>query len=206
MTKIKLCGMWRNEDIEAVNEILPDYTGFVFWEKSHRYVTKERANELKDMLDERILATGVFLDADISTVADIAEAGIIDVIQLHGHEDEEYIKELRKHTDIPIIRAFSIKGKSDPESILREAQNCPADYIMIDSGAGSGETFDWGILKDVDRPFFLAGGLSEDNVAEAIVALHPFAVDVSSGLETDKLKDPEKMKGFADAVRAAGDR
>ncbi len=206
MTKIKLCGMWRNEDIAAVNEILPEYTGFVFWEKSHRYVTKERAKELKEMLDERILATGVFLDADISTVSDIAKAGVIDVIQLHGHEDDEYIKDLRNHTDKPIIKAFSIKGKSDPESILKEAQDSPADYIMIDSGAGSGETFDWGILKDVDRPYFLAGGLSADNVVEAIGALHPFAVDVSSGLETDRVKDPEKMNGFAAAVRAAGDR
>ncbi len=197
MSKIKLCGMWQDEDIETVNELLPDYTGFVFWEKSRRYVSEERAKKLKGALDERVLAAGVFLDADIHTVEKIANAGIVDVIQLHGHEDEGYIKKLREYTDKPIIKAFVIKDKS----ILDEVMGSSADYVLIDSGAGSGKTFDWALLEDIKRPYFLAGGLSSDNVAYAIEKLEPFAVDVSSGLETDGKKDPMKMKRFVEEVR-----
>ncbi len=197
MSKIKLCGMWRDEDIETVNELLPDYTGFVFWEKSRRYVSEERAKTLKGALDKRVLAAGVFLDEEMHRVEKIANDGIIDIIQLHGHEDEGYIKRLRECTDKPIIKAFVIKDKS----ILDEVMDSSADYVLIDSGAGSGKTFDWELLEDIKRPYFLAGGLSAENVSYAIEKLDPFAVDVSSGLETDGKKDPMKMKRFVEEVR-----
>ncbi len=205
MTKIKLCGMWRPEDIEAVNMVLPEYTGFVFWEKSRRYVTKEVARELKDKLDKRVSAVGVFLDAEIKDIVELAEAGTIDMIQLHGHEDESYIKALRDYTDKPVIKAFVIKEKSLAQKTLSEAVMSSAEHILIDSGAGSGETCDWSLLKDIKRPYFLAGGLDLSNISEAIEALDPFAVDVSSGIETDKKKDADKMRKFVDAVRVAKD-
>ncbi|MBQ1548022.1 MAG: phosphoribosylanthranilate isomerase [Lachnospiraceae bacterium] len=198
MTRIKLCGLSRIDDIEAVNRILPDYIGFVFAKKSKRYVSKEKAAELKRRLDERIRAVGVFVNEDYMTVAEYLSEGLIDIAQLHGNEDDDYIDMLRRFSGKPVIKAFRISGKDD----LLTATESTADYILLDAGTGDGIAFDWSILRDMKRPFFLAGGLDTENVKDAVEMLSPFAVDVSSGIETEGVKDPEKMKAFTDIVRS----
>ena len=197
--KIKICGLTRLEDIEAANALLPDYIGFVFWERSKRNVTKEQAKGLKSRLDSRIKAVGVFVDAEIDFIADLVSCGIIDVAQLHGSEDEDYISQLRERLGgAEIIKAFNINKIES----FDEAEKSSADHIMIDSGKGSGITFDWSKLERLERPYFLAGGLSTENISEVLENIKPFAVDVSSGVETDGLKDRAKMKRFVESVRS----
>ena len=197
--KIKICGLTRLEDIEVANALLPDYIGFVFWERSKRNVTKEQARELKEKLDGRIKAVGVFVDAEIDFIADLVSCGIIDVAQLHGSEEEDYILQLRERLGgAEIIKAFNINKIES----FDEAEKSSADHIMIDSGKGSGIAFDWSKLERLERPYFLAGGLSTENISEVLASINPFAVDVSSGVETDGLKDASKMKRFVESVRS----
>lgn len=197
MTKIKFCGLRRQEDIDFANLILPEYIGFVFANKSKRYMSPEKAAVLKERLDGRIAAVGVFVNEEPLQVAELLNCGVIDMAQLHGGENEEYISELRKLTDKPIIKAFNVEDKSDISLALKST----ADYVLLDSHlAGSGTRFDWELLKNFGRPYFLAGGLDPDNVFGAVQRLKPFAVDVSSGIETGGVKDFDKMKRFA-AVR-----
>lgn len=198
MTKIKLCGLRRAEDIEAANLLKPDYIGFVFYKKSKRYISFEQARILKSML--KVKAVGVFVDENPKVVADLLEKGIIDLAQLHGSEDEAYIKTLRKLTDKPMIKAFQIKTTED----LNKAEASSADMILLDAGTGDGVSFDWDMLKSFNRPYFLAGGMSPENVRPAIEKLHPYGVDVSSGIETDGVKDIEKMREFMTNARSAG--
>ena len=195
--KIKLCGLSRPADIEAANKCKPDYIGFVFWEKSKRKVDKEKAKELKALLDCSIKAVGVFVDESIDIIKDLLDEGIIDIAQLHGSEDESYIKELKAVTDKPVIQAFQIKDKSD----IIAAMGSSADMLLLDSGQGTGSSFDWELLKEADREFFLAGGLNLSNIEGALDAITPFAVDVSSGIETDGVKDHQKMQEFVNIVR-----
>ena len=197
MTRIKMCGLRRPEDIGAVNGLQPEYVGFVFFPGSKRYVTPEAARELKAGLAPGIQAVGVFVDEAPETVARLLEEGIIDLAQLHGHEDEAYLARLRKLTDRPLIRAFRIRSEED----ALQAQASSADRILLDAGAGDGKTFDWSWLRAVTRPYFLAGGLNPENVARAVRELKPYAVDVSSGIETDGFKDIVKMRAFVRAVR-----
>ena len=197
MTGIKLCGLSRPCDIEAANVLLPEYIGFVFAEKSRRRVTFEQAAELKKLLDPGIKAVGVFVNERPETIAQLLNADIIDLAQLHGDEDGEYIKRLRALSPKPIIQAFRISGAED----LLYAAGSSADYVLLDSGAGTGTAFDWNIIRNIDRPYFLAGGLDPKNVGKAVRTLHPYAVDVSSGIETGGLKDREKMAEFTAAVR-----
>ena len=198
MTRIKLCGMTRPCDIEAANILLPEYIGFVFAEKSRRCVSGEQAAALRAALSPAVQAVGVFVREKPERVAALLNGGIIDLAQLHGGEDKSYITCLRELTDRPLIQAFRVETAAD----LARAKRSTTDYILLDHGAGgTGETFDWSLLKGFDRPFFLAGGLGPENVAEAVAALRPFAVDVSSGIETDGLKDREKMREFVEAVR-----
>lgn len=197
MTKIKLCGLTRQEDITAANVLEPDFVGFVFAPKSRRYVTAEQAKALRNHLLPSIQAVGVFVDEEPERVAALLEAGIIDLAQLHGREDEGYLERLRALTGKPIIQAFQVKTPND----LERTQSSSADYILLDSGAGTGTTFDWGLLTSVRRPYFLAGGLGPDNVVQAVRTLHPWGVDVSSGIETGGVKDFHKMAAFAAAVR-----
>ena len=197
MTKIKFCGLTGDCDIDAANELRPEYVGFVFAPKSKRYVTPERAAELKRRLAAGIKAVGVFVNDTPCHVADLLETGVIDIAQLHGSEDEEYIGHLRQLTGKPIIRAYRIKTAED----IAEAEKCTADHVLLDSGAGTGEVFDWKLIKNMKRPYFLAGGLSPGNVENAVEQLAPYAVDVSSGIETDGVKDKAKMAAFAAAVR-----
>ena len=195
MTKIKLCGISRPFDIKIINELKPDYIGFVFAPKSKRYITPEKASELKTMLNHEIKSVGVFVDEIPEKIAEMKD--IIDVIQLHGREDENYIKHLRTLTDKIIIKAFKIKDEND----IRIAEDNIADYVLLDSGEGSGRTFNWKLIKNISRPYFLAGGLNTENISSAMKELKPFAVDVSSGIETDGIKDELKMRNFVATVR-----
>jgi len=197
MTKIKLCGLSRPCDIEVANTLKPEYIGFVFASKSRRYVSPEKAVQLKQMLSKDIQAVGVFVNESVETVARLLDKNMIDIAQLHGEEDDNYIKNLRTLTDKPIIKAFRIRNDKD----IIEAQNSTADYILLDSGAGTGEVFDWVLIQNIRRIYFLAGGLGLNNIRKAINELHPFAVDVSSGIETNGVKDKEKMAEFIAAVR-----
>ena len=132
-------------------------------------------------------------------VAELLNEGIIDLAQLHGNETETYIKRLRQLTKKPLIQAFSV----DSAQAVMQAQESTADYILLDSGrGGTGTVFDWDFLKQIKRPYFFAGGLDIGNVAEAVERFHPYAVDVSSGIETDGVKDREKMRQFVTIVRS----
>lgn len=197
MTAIKMCGLSRECDIKAVNQIKPEYIGFVFFGKSRRYISPEKALELKQLLDKNIKAVGVFVDESVEKVAELLESGVIDVAQLHGHETEEYIYHLREMTKKPVIQAFRIHSHDDAEKAVKST----ADMILLDAGAGDGTVFDWSLIKNIQRPYFLAGGLDCENIAEAVRTIKPYAVDVSSGIETDGLKDIKKMTVFAMAVR-----
>ena len=223
-TKIKFCGLTRPEDIETVNELRPEYVGFVFWTRSKRNVTRQKALELRKALLPGIKAVGVFVDEEPEAVAELLSDGVIDIAQLHGNEDEKYIERLRelvrkekiaasedgvseavtesaKRIDecCAIIKAIVINSEDD----IDMAKHCSADYLLLDSGKGTGATFNWELIKNAKfgKPFFLAGGLDPENVTGALKVLSPYAVDVSSGIETDGVKDPEKMRIFADRVR-----
>jgi phosphoribosylanthranilate isomerase len=198
-TRIKFCGMRNPEDIETANEIGCDYVGFVFAKKSKRYINEETAAKLKKALSPEIKAVGVFVDEEPQTVARLLNTGVIDTAQLHGTEEEDYIRELRKLIgNKPVIKAFRIASKED----VRAANESTADLVLADAGAGEGKTFDWSLLSEMKRPYLLAGGLGPENVEEAIQEIRPYGVDVSTGIETDGIKDPEKMRKFAEIVRA----
>lgn len=197
MSKIKLCGLSRECDIEWANELKPDYIGFVFWQRSKRNVSPEKAGALKAMLSPDIKAVGVFVDEPPENIAELLSRNIIDIVQLHGSEDEEYIARLRALTDKPVIKAFLLKNEDDAE----KAEQSTADMVLVDSGTGTGRSFDWSLLKGIKRPYFLAGGLCPENIVNAIDMLSPYAVDVSSGIETNGCKDKKKMAAFVAAVR-----
>ena len=198
MTKIKLCGLSRPCDIETANRLLPEYIGFVFAPKSKRYVPPETAAALKGLLHPSIQAVGVFVREEPEQVARLLRDGIIDIAQLHGGEDAAYVRVLRRLTDRPILQAFRVDSAAD----VAAAQKSEADMILLDAGAGgTGTAFDWTLLRDIRRPYFLAGGLHPGNVREAMERLSPYAVDVSSGIETDGRKDADKMEAFMREVR-----
>jgi len=197
MTKIKLCGLTRFYDIEYINALLPEYIGFVFTSKSKRYISPEKAEQLSRILDSRITPVGVFVDENIDVISDLVKREIIDVVQLHGNENDEYTAALAKEVDCPIIKAFRIESSAD----ILMANNSSADYVLLDSGGGTGKAFDHSLIQGVTRPYFLAGGLTPENVGAAIKQLAPYAVDASSSLETDGLKDMMKMTAFVKAVR-----
>ena len=197
MTKIKLCGLSRPQDIQAANELRADYIGFVFSPGSRRYVSPRQALTLKSLLSPQIHAVGVFVYEEIEKVARLLNSGVIDMAQLHGGEDEDYIRRLRGLTGKPIIQAFRITSDRD---VLR-AESSIADHVLLDSGAGTGTTFDWALIRQIKRPYFLAEGLDIHNVKNAVDQLEPYAVDVSSGIETGGVKDPAKMAAFVAAVR-----
>lgn len=196
-TRIKLCGLRRLCDIDYANELMPEYIGFVFAKKSKRYVNPKTAKILRERLKKEIIPVGVFVDEKIEVITNLLEHHIIDAVQLHGNEDEEYINMLRQYTDCTIIKAFRVKKKED----IVFANCSSADYVLLDSGSGSGERFDWEVLRGMTRPYFLAGGLTPENVRAAIENYQPFAVDASSSLETEGYKDKERMEAFAAAVR-----
>lgn len=196
-TRLKICGLSRTSDIAYANELKPDYIGFVFAPGSRRYVTPAMAQQLKAQLANDIQAVGVFVNEPLCSIRALIEAGTIDVIQLHGDEDNAYLSALRNITDKPMIQAFRINSRQ----ALSRALASEADYILLDNGGGgTGQTFDWSLIAKIERPYFLAGGLDCNNIAEAITRFHPFAVDVSSGAETDGYKDYHKMKALIQIV------
>ena len=202
MTKIKICGLMRAEDIEAVNIAKPDYIGFVFAKGRKRTVTHETAKKLKSMLNPQIKAVGVFLDNDADEVLSLADSGIIDIIQLHGKEDSEYIRYIRSHTDKPIIKAVSVR---DEEDVL-SADKLGVDYLLLDTYkknmiGGTGEVFDWNIIPKINKPFFLAGGINNDNIRYALKC-GAYCIDISSGAETDGKKDKDKIINLVNTVRS----
>lgn len=198
--KIKLCGMYREEDIDYVNEALPDYIGFiVMFPKSHRNIDLQTALRLKKRLDPRIKSVAVSVNGDIEEFAEFANSGAADLLQLHGNETEEYIAKLRRLTDVPIIKAVKVTCPED----IEKACGLGADYLLLDSGTGSGKMFDHSLINPdkISQPFFLAGGLTPDNLTEAAENLRPFGVDLSSGIETNKIKDREKIIAAVKAAR-----
>ena len=206
MTKIKICGLSRREDIESVNMVSPDYIGFIMgFPKSHRNITIERAKILRAGLKEGIQVVGVFVDAEISMIVDACAQKVIDVIQLHGREDIRYIERLKAvlasvEVQAKIIKAIQVNSKED----LTLIKEVPADMILLDAGMGDGKLFSqeqMDLLKSVNRDYFLAGGLNPENVSELLESLHPFGVDVSSGVETEKKKDRKKIRRFVQNVR-----
>lgn len=198
--KIKLCGMFRDCDIDYANEAKPDYVGFILgFPKSHRNIDAETARQLRSRLDTGIKAVGVFVNSPETTCAEYANCGIIDVIQLHGDEDADFIRRLRELTGAPIIKAAKIRT---PEDIGR-VQALGADYVLLDNGTGTGEMFDHSLLDgaEIRQPFFLAGGLTPENLRWAAESVRPYCVDLSSGVETDRLKDREKMLEAVRVIR-----
>lgn len=199
MTLIKVCGLRRPQDAEVLNELRPDMAGLVFYPPSRRFVTRREAESIGSLLDPSIVRVGVFVDEDPRVVADLVESGIIDAIQLHGSEDEAYIRGLRGMTDAPVIKAFVVSSDTG----ISAAVSSSADMVLLDADKGSGRTFDWSILEEMDREYILSGGLDPSNVGKAVSSLHPMGVDVSSGVETGGFKDRDKMRAFVESVRRA---
>lgn len=199
MSKIKICGLTREEDIQAVNQYMPDYIGFVF-AKSKRQVSLEQAKFLKQQLSDQIQAVGVFVNEDKKEVLQLEEAGIIDVIQLHGQESEAEICLLKSWTSAPVIKAVHVESAED---ILRW-QESKADYLLLDyPGGGSGKQFDWTVIPELKKPYFLAGGIGLHNL-EAALQVKPYGIDLSGGAETDGKKDSDKIREIVQLVRNVG--
>jgi phosphoribosylanthranilate isomerase len=187
--KIKICGLFRDCDIDYVNEAKPDFIGFVF-AKSRRQVSAGWAEVMRRRLSSEITPIGVFVNESLANVAELLNNHIIEMAQLHGAENENYIRELKSLSDKPIIKAVRVLSHDDIEA----AQQTVADFLLLDNGTGgTGESFDWSLVRKVQKPFFLAGGLKADNIEQAILATGPYAVDLSSGVETDGRKDREKI-------------
>lgn len=200
-TKIKICGLTRMEDVECVNRWRPDYIGFVF-AKSRRQVTAEQAQKLKAALNPGIRAVGVFVNEEPEIIGSLCRRGIIDLVQLHGDEDEAYMRRLGEWTDAPVIRAVRVRSR---EQILK-AQETDCQYLLLDTYhpgqyGGGGETFDPALIPPLRKPWFLAGGLEGENVLEKIRRFHPFGVDVSSGVESQGRKNPGKIQEFIEKIR-----
>ncbi len=199
MSKIKICGLSRPQDIAFVNEARPDFCGFIVnVPKSRRNVSPQQVRALVKDLDPAILPVGVFVNEPMDTILSLTSDKTIALIQLHGQEDEAYIADLREKTSLPIIKAFQI---TCPQDALA-AQQSGADLILLDNGSGgTGRTFDWENLSGVTRPYMLAGGLGPENLRQAVARLHPYGVDLSSGVETGGVKDREKILQAVAAVR-----
>lgn len=197
-TKIKICGLRRPEDIQYVNRAKPDFCGFIIdFPKSHRSLTKEQVRKLVQGLDKEIVPVGVFVNPPMELAEELLQEGTIRIAQLHGQESEEQIRYLQENTGKPVIKAFKIRSEEDVQQALKSS----ADYILLDQGYGSGKTFDWGLVPKIDRPWFLAGGLTAENLPEAIERLHPWAVDLSSSVEVEGCKDEMLIRRTVEAVR-----
>jgi len=195
--KIKICGLFREDDYVTVNKTLPDFIGFVFT-KSRRMVDFQLAQKIGHKLDPKIKKVGVFVDEKIENILRLYEAEIIDMVQLHGNEDENYIEKLKSACKIEVIKAV----KAGSKTVL--AKN--ADYILFDTPdkilpGGTGRTFDWRLIPEINKPIFLAGGLNAGNIKEAINSVSPFAIDISSGAETNGHKDFQKISEIVNLVR-----
>ncbi len=201
MTKIKICGLSRERDIDAINRCQPDYVGFVMAE-SRRRVSAEMAERLKERLEPSIKTVGVFVNEDIHLITDLYTADIIDTVQLHGDEDAAYISTLKRAIPAPIIKAVRVRSRRQ----IYEAQELPADLLLLDTYSqghygGSGRSFDWSLIPVLSKRLFLAGGLNIGNIGAAIQLVSPYAIDVSSGAETDGIKDEDKIREIIAMIR-----
>ncbi len=199
MSKIKICGLFRPCDIDYVNEARPDWCGFIIdFPRSHRSVTPDQVRSLRAGLDPAIVPVGVFVDRPAEEAAALLNDGTIRVAQLHGREDAAYIAALRALAPgKEIWKAFKVRSPED----LAAAAASPADRILLDNGYGTGQSFDWSLAGSVTRPFLLAGGLTSENIPDAVARLHPYGLDLSSGVETDRLKDRDKILAAVAAAR-----
>lgn len=201
MTRVKICGLMRPEDADAVNAAGADCAGFILSAGFRRSVDAGLAARIAGRLVPDVVPVGVFVDEPPERIACIVAAGTVRAVQLHGGEDGAYIEALRAllPAGVPIAQAFKVTGPAD----VAAANESKADLVLLDAGQGTGRTFDWTNVAGVSRPYVLAGGLGPDNVARAVVQLGPFAVDMSSGVETGGVKDPEKIAHAVRAVRRA---
>ena len=213
MQKIKLCGMMKPCDIEYANRVKPDFVGFIF-ANTRRKISAAQAKQFREALDAEIPAVGVFVNEDISVITSLVQNGCIDLIQLHGEEDADYIRRLREVCDVPVIKAVKVQTVEQ----IRQAAALPVDYLLLDTYrkgvlGGTGEAFDWELLREAKivagdtaegelfgKPYFLAGGLHAGNLREA-AALGSYGLDVSSGIEADGSKDLTKMVEVMELVR-----
>ena len=190
--KVKICGLKTLEDIDYINEALPDFAGFIFAESSRR-VSFKKNKKMKSKLNKNIKSIGVFVNEKTEKIINAAEEGIIDLIQLHGNEDNNYIKEIGNKLKLPVIKAF----KAD-SNLKYNIENTIADYVLIDSCnknqfGGTGQLFDWGLIPETDKKIFLAGGLNADNIIRAIKEVNPYCLDINSGVEINGKKDRKKI-------------
>lgn len=199
MVKIKICGLKRLEDIEIVNKYRPDYIGFVFAE-SKRKVSHDLALDMKKNLSSDIVSVGVFVNAEISEILTLFDNGVIDVAQLHGNESEDYINSLKEKTNNELVIINAIEMSDDKNLLEYDKSSC--DFLLLDSGKGSGKTFDWRLIrKDLKKDFFLAGGINSGNIEKAIVEFNPYAIDLSSSVETNGFKDENKIREIMEVIR-----
>jgi len=201
MAKVKICGITNLEDALLSAKFGADALGFNFYEKSPRYISPENAREIIEKLPPETLKVGVFVNEDLEKIVEIAEIAKLDALQLHGEETPEFVRELKEKTNLEIIKAFRVLPGFKPDDVLKHN----ADAILLDAYSrhehgGTGETFDWEIAKKVRKIFpkmYLAGGLSPENIADAVSTVKPFAVDACSLLEHEKgIKNSEKVKEF----------
>lgn len=211
--KVKMCGISKVETIPAVVEAKPDYMGLVF-APSKRQVTVEQAKILIEELhkqcinhyDTKVVKTvGVFVNETLDNLVRIADTANLDAVQLHGDEDEAFIQSLKERTNVEIWKAVQIRSAADVEKWIDSS----ADILLFDAyhkdeRGGTGEVFDWSSLDAFERPFMLAGGLDSTNVARAIRTVRPYGIDISSGIETNGVKDDEKIKAFTKIVNSIG--
>ena len=199
MTKIKICGLYRPEDVVYVNQARPDWCGFILqFPKSHRNLTPSQMRALRAGLEEGITPVGVFVDQPVELVAQLINEGSIAVAQLHGREDQAYLDALRRLAPgHQIWKAFRVRTWED----LRAAEESSADLVVLDNGYGTGQCFDWTLARGFDRPFLLAGGLTPENIPAAVAQLHPYGVDLSSGVETERKKDRAKIQAAVAAAK-----
>ena len=194
--KIKICGLKSETEIGIINELRPDYAGFVFDPHSSKFIAPEHAGFLKSKLKRGIISVGVFVNEHIETVIQCIKTAKLDMVQLSGNESEKYINALKPSIGIPVIKSFRIQRMIDTD----RATHSSADYIMLDGGEGT--AFEWSMIKPVDRPYFLSGGLNPDNYSKALILKpQPFAVDVNTGVDANRTKDYKKVMKFILGVR-----
>lgn len=215
--KVKMCGISKVETIPAVVEAKPDYMGLVFAsskrqvtvdqaktlvEELHKQYTKRYNNGAEQSNDDEIKTVGVFVNETLENLVSIAKEANLDAVQLHGDEDEAFIQSLKERTNVEVWKAVQIRSAADAEAWIDSS----ADMLLFDAyhkdeRGGTGEVFDWSCLDVFERPFMLAGGIDSTNVARAIRTVRPYGIDISSGIETDGVKDDEKIKAFTNIVR-----
>jgi len=197
MLNVKICGVSRLCDIDALNRSKPDYAGFVF-AKSRRQISSEQAEILRKSLSPTIISVGVFVNEPKENILSLVRAKIIGAIQLHGNESEEFVREIKDLSGVCVIKAVCVEKKGD----VSLWENSAADFLLLDNKTGgSGKVFDWNLIEKCEKPFFLAGGLNIDNLDAALKQTRPIGIDVSGGVETDGLKDAKKIENFIKKIR-----